>query len=458
MTEPSCSLTALEIAERTKDGRLFCVQVVKDCLERISQTDDVIGAWAYLDPDLALAQAQQLDAMRQHGKPLGRLHGVPVGLKDIIDTADMPTECGSPIHAGRRPDADAGVTSRLREAGAVIFGKTVTTEFAFMHPSKTRNPHNAAHTPGGSSSGSAAAVAAGHVPLALGTQTNGSVIRPASFCGVFGYKPSRGIISRAGVLQTSATLDQMGIFARDLDDAAALADVLAGYDRLDPATYPRPKPAFLTGARAIPPVEPLLAWFDLPFNDRLSPTARAAFDELLDVLGVRVERVVTPANFGDLIDHHRVIHEFEIWRNLEERAQAHWDQLSETITPILTRARAISDDRYAAAVAMANGADNFFAQFFNDYDAILAPAAAGQAPTVGEGTGDPIFCTLWTLSGLPAVSLPVLSAENDLPIGVQLIGSCEEDDRLLRTANWVLQTLGAPVDEQSTTETEQINE
>ncbi|VAW15032.1 Amidase [hydrothermal vent metagenome] len=444
------NLTALEIAERTKDGRLFCVQVVTDCLNRIEETDGAIGAWAFLDPDLALAQAEELDRKRQNGKPLGPLHGVPVGLKDIIDTADMPTECGSPIHAGRRPPADAGVVNKIREAGAIVLGKTVTTEFAFMHPSNTRNPHNAAHTPGGSSSGSAAAVAAGHVPLALGTQTNGSVIRPASFCGVIGFKPSRGIISRAGVLQTSATLDQMGIFARNLNDAAAFADALGGYDRLDPATYARPKPAMLAGARTTPPVEPLLAWFDLPFNDRLSTTARAAFDELLDVLGPRVERVPTPAGFGDLIDHHRVIHEYEIWRNLEDRAEQHWDQLSDTIKPILTRARAIPDDRYAQARAMANGADNFFIQFFNDFDAILAPSSTGEAPEISAGTGDPIFCTLWTLSGLPALSLPVLAAENDLPIGVQLIGSHEEDDRLFRTAAWFLQTLDGPGEEIST--------
>jgi len=448
----SCNLTAIEIAERTRDGRITCVQVVKDSLERIEATDEAIGAWAFLDPDLALAQAENLDARRRHGKPLGPLHGVPVGLKDIIDTADMPTECGSPIHAGRKPDADANVASRLREAGAVILGKTVTTEFAFMHPSKTRNPHNAAHTPGGSSSGSAAAVAAHHVPLALGSQTNGSVIRPASFCGVIGFKPSRGIISRTGVLRTSATLDQMGIFARDLGDAAALADTLGGYDPLDAATYARPKPAMAAGARAQAPVEPLFAWFDLPFNDRLNTTARSAFDELLEYLGSRVERVITPANFGDLIDHHRVIHEYEIWRNLEERAERHWDQLSETIKPILTRARAITDDRYAEAVAMANGADNYFTEFFNDFDAILAPSSAGQAPAIDSGTGDPVFCTLWTLSGLPALSLPILSAENDLPIGVQLIGSVEEDDRLLRTAAWFMQTLQAPGEDQSGTE------
>ncbi|MFV2092271.1 MAG: amidase [Hyphomicrobiales bacterium] len=438
------NLTALQISERTRSGQMSCVQVVSDCLDHIAATDEAIGAWTFLDRDLALAQAEALDTRRRHGKPLGPLHGVPVGVKDIIDTADMPTECGSPIHASRQPKADAAVVSRIREAGGVILGKTVTTEFAFMHPADTSNPHDPTRTPGGSSSGSAAAVAAGHVPLALGTQTNGSVIRPASFCGVVGFKPGRGIISRAGVLQTSATLDQMGIFARDLFDAAALADILGGYDRDDFTTYARPKPAMLAGARAEPPVEPLLAWFDLPFNDRLSTTAKDAFGELLENLGAKVERVPLPANFGDLVDHHRVIHEYEIWRNLEGRAEAHWDQFSDTIKPVLTRAREISDDRYAEATAMANGADAYFAAFFNDYDAILAPSSAGEAPEKSVGTGDPIFSTLWTLSGLPCLTLPILATETDLPIGVQLIGSIEEDDRLFRTASWFVRALEAP--------------
>ena len=441
MSQP---LSAVQIAERTRSGTMSCVDVVKAALAQIEATDGPVAAWAFLDGEMALAQAEALDQMRHHGKPLGRLHGVPVGLKDIIDTADMPTEYGSPIHAGRQPETDATLVSKLREAGAVILGKTVTTEFAFMNPSKTANPHDPTRTPGGSSSGSAAAVAMGQIPLAIGSQTNGSVLRPASFCGVFGFKPSRGIVSRAGVLETSATLDQMGVFANTLPDAALLVDVLGGYDARDPSTYARPKPDISAGCKAEAPVAPNLAWFDLPFADRMSDTAKAGFDELLDVLGVRVERVPTPESFGDLLDHHRTIHEYEISRNLSQQVDNHWAQISETIQPILTRGREISDDRYTEALAMAAGADNFFAQFFNDFDAVITPASTGEAPLKSAGTGDPVFCTLWTLSGLPCLTMPVLAGIGDLPIGVQLVGSAEEDDRLFRTASWLLRTLETP--------------
>lgn len=436
--------SALKIVEMTKAGAMSCREVLTAYLARIDETESGVKAWAFLDRDLAFAQADALDRARERGLPLGPLHGVPIGIKDIIDTAELPTECGSPILKGNQPAADANVVSRLREAGAIVFGKTVTTEFAFMHPSKTANPHGLGQTPGGSSAGSAAGVAAGQMPLSLGTQTNGSVIRPASFCGVVGFKPSRGMVSRTGILRTSATLDQVGLFARNLEDAAALADALVGYDASDEATYARPKPAMLEGCRADVPVEPYMAWFDLPYLDRMSDTSKAAFEELLEVLGSRAEKVPTPATFSDLIEHHRTIHEYEIWSNLKELASENWDQISPTIQPILTRAKKISDTQYEDAMAMARGAETFFAQFFNDFDAIIAPSSSGEAPAKDSGTGDPVFCTLWTLGGLPTLNLPILAGDNDLPIGVQLIGSHQGDDRLFRTANWLLKFLETP--------------
>ena len=227
---------AVSLVSRMKEGEISAQDLVRDCLGQIEATEEAVKAWAYLDADQALVQAAALDELRQKGRPLGPLHGVPVGIKDIFDTADMPTEYGTPIHAGRRPEADCTAIAKLREAGAVIMGKTVTAEFAFLSPGKTTNPHNPAHTPGGSSSGSAAAVAAGHVPLAIGSQTNGSVVRPASFCGVYGLKPSRGMLSRHGVLQTSETLDQLGVFARTIEDIALITDALSGYDAPDAAT------------------------------------------------------------------------------------------------------------------------------------------------------------------------------------------------------------------------------
>lgn len=434
-------LSATEAIQRIRDGTLSSTDLVSSCVKRIEENENLLKAWAHLDPEHALSQAAAMDAIRRSGRPLGALHGVPVGLKDIIDTRDFRTECGSDIFQGRRPDADAGIVERLRDAGAVVIGKTVSTELAFMHPAETRNPHNAEHTPGGSSSGSAAAVASHSVPLAIGSQTNGSVIRPASFCGTFGFKPTRGVISRRGVLQTSVTLDQVGVFGRTLQDVALLTDVIAGYDQADPASYPRPRPQMLTGAESDVPVEPVMAWFDLPFNDRLRPDTRDGLEAILEIMGNRVERIPAPDLFADLIETQRTIHEYEIRHHLETLLTKHWDKLSSTLKPVIERAGAIGERAYEDALSARENACSYFDQFFKDYDAIIAPSAAGEAPKFEEGTGDPVFCTIWTLCGLPSLNLPLLIGAHGLPIGMQLIGAVEEDDRLLRTANWILKEL-----------------
>ncbi|MGI9462770.1 MAG: amidase [Aestuariivirgaceae bacterium] len=303
-------MNATEAARRIRDGLISSEELVRACLDRIAETDGGIKAWVHLDQDQALDQARAMDRIRQAGLPVGPLQGVPVGIKDIYDTANLPTECGTKIYKDRRPGADAAVIARLREAGAVIMGKTHTTEVAFLHPTITANPHNLEHTPGGSSSGSAAAVAAGHVPLAIGSQTNGSTIRPASFCGIYGFKPTRGIISRTGCLKTSETLDQVGVFARTLEDAALLADVLAGYDRADQASYVDPKPAMLAGARTEPPVEPDIAWLELPFADRLDASSVEGFDELVSALGTHVEKLPAPTAFEAAVKSHNIVHEY----------------------------------------------------------------------------------------------------------------------------------------------------
>lgn len=424
-------------------GRLTSVQLVQSCLDRIAETDGAIKAWAHLDPESALAQASEADRRRKAGYGLGALHGVPVGLKDIIDTSDMPTERGTPIFAARKPEADARIVEQLRTAGAVILGKTVTTELAFLHPSKTRNPHNPDHSPGGSSSGSAAAVGAEQVPLAVGTQTNGSVIRPASFCGAFGFKPTRGLISRSGVLQTSVSLDQIGVFGRNLEDVALLSDALTGYDQRDPASLACPAPHMRTVLTQEAPVPPDFAWFDLPFNDRLSEAAREGLEGVIEVLGERVLRMTPADTLSNLVAVQARIHEYEICQHLASTFEGHWDQLSDTLKPIVTRGRQIGRAEYEDALAVKISAERFFADFFLEFDAIITPAAAGEAPKFGSGTGDPIFCTLWTLAGLPCVTLPLLVGEKGLPIGVQLVGAAEKDDRLLRTARWLQDTLVA---------------
>jgi Asp-tRNA(Asn)/Glu-tRNA(Gln) amidotransferase A subunit family amidase len=428
---------------KIRAGSLSSVDLVKACLARIDETDGQLKAWVHLDPEYALNQAEAMDVIRRAGRPIGPLHGVPVGLKDIIDTRDLPTERGTPIFAGRRPSKDAALVERLRDAGAVILGKTASTELAFVHAAETRNPHDPNRSPGGSSSGSAAAVAAFQVPLAIGTQTNGSVIRPAAFCGTYGFKPTRGVISRRGVLQTSKSLDQVGVFGRTLEDVALLADVIGGYDPSDPMCYARPRPKMLEGSRADAPVEPEFVWFDLPFNDRLTEDAREGLDELVNTLGARVERVPVAENMVGLVDVQRVIHEYEICHHLESVFAEHWDMVSTSLRPVIERARTISDAQYDEALEVMASAAGFFAEFFNDYDAVIAPSAAGEAPEFGNGTGDPVFCTIWTLCGLPSLNLPLLVGENGLPVGVQLVGAAEEDDRLLRTASWMLKQLNS---------------
>ena len=436
------TLSASEAGSKIRTGTLTSVDLVEACLARIDETDGQLKAWAHLDADQARAQAAEMDAIRQHGRPMGPLHGLPVGLKDIIDSRGLPAERGSAIFAGREPESDAALVERLREAGAVILGKTVTTELAFLHPAETRNPHDADYSPGGSSAGSAAAVGAFQVPLAVGSQTNGSVIRPASFCGVYGFKPTTGVISRRGLLQTSMSLDQVGVFARTLEDTALLTDAIGYYDPADPLCYGRPRPNMFEGCHADPPVEPSLVWFDLPFNDRLSADAREGLDEILEALGTRVEKMPAPGSFADLIDVQGIIHHYEFCHHLEEELTSHIDKLSPTLGPIVERGRAISDAQYQDALEVKASATKFFGSFFKDFDAIIAPSAAGEPPAFEAGsTGDPIFCTIWTLCGLPALTIPLLVGGRELPIGVQLIGALEQDDRLLRTASWLLREL-----------------
>ena len=446
MIKDSYKLSASEALATIASGRLSSVELVKSCLARIAETDGAIKAWAFLDGDAALAQAAECDRIRIAGLAIGPLHGIPVGLKDIIDTAKMPTQRGTPIFEGRQTDHVARLVELLREAGAVIMGKTVTTELAFVHANETRNPHNPNHSPGGSSSGSPAAVAAQHVPLAIGTQTNGSVIRPASFCGTFGFKPTRGLISRDGILQTSVSLDQVGCFGRSLADVALLTDAIGGYDQRDAVSFARPRPNMSAGAAADAPVTPALAWFDLPFNDRLSGDALDGIDAVIEILGPSVERMAAADTLSDLVAVQATIHEYEIAQHQAEVFDTHWDQISDTLRPVITRARTITKAQYDDALAVKTSAEGFFKAFFMDYDAIIAPSATGEAPTFGNGTGDPIFCTLWTLAGLPCVSLPLLVGETGLPIGLQLIGPAEKDDRLLRTAGWLQKHLSEIVE------------
>jgi Asp-tRNA(Asn)/Glu-tRNA(Gln) amidotransferase A subunit family amidase len=430
-------LSASDAARSIRDGSMSALELVDACLARIAEAEPGVQAWAHLDPEHAREQARARDADRSAGRAIGPLHGVPVGIKDIFDTADYPTEDGSVLHAGRTPAWDSTAVEMLRAAGAVILGKTVTTEFATYSPGKTRNPHNPAHTPGGSSSGSAAAVAAGMVPLALGSQTNGSVIRPASFCGVFGFKPTHGLIPRGGVMKLSRTLDHVGMFARSLADIALLAEQLVGNDPRDPDTRPRARIPFSAVAAQEPPFPPLLAFVKGPVWDRATEETRDAFLELKDALGDRVVDVELPESSRLSLEWHRTIMEAEMAAHLDDEWERGQAKLSDSLRAQLARGREVSALEYQRARARIGLLNQGFEDIFERCDAIVTPASAGTAPEGLAATGDPSFCTLWTLCGMPALSLPLMRGANGLPLGVQLVGARDADARLLRTAVWL---------------------
>jgi Asp-tRNA(Asn)/Glu-tRNA(Gln) amidotransferase A subunit family amidase len=438
------ALSAAEAARLIRDGVITSEELVASCLARIREREPEVQAWTFLDPDHAVAQARAADELRRSGRPTGPLHGIPVGIKDIMDTADMPTENGSVIFAGRTPSRDATVVAMLRAAGAVIMGKTVTTEFATYTPGKTRNPHHPEHTPGGSSSGSAAAVAASMVPLALGSQTNGSVVRPAAFCGVYGFKPTHGLIPRHGICALSRALDHVGVFARTAEDVALLMEQLVGYDERDPDTRPRARIPFQAVAGEEPPLPPMFAFVRTPRWETTDADTRSAFAELTRLLGERVEEVELFPSAIEAWDHHRTIMEVEMAANLDAVWEKGRDRLSERLRTQLERGRAARALDYQRALARVPPIVESFEELFAQrYDAILTPAAPGSAPRGLASTGDPAFCTLWTLCGLPALNVPLLMSENDLPIGVQLVGPRHGDARLLRTARWLVERVKA---------------
>jgi Asp-tRNA(Asn)/Glu-tRNA(Gln) amidotransferase A subunit family amidase len=431
-------LGAAEAASALAEGRISSEELVAACLKRIKADEERVQAWAFIDPEHALRQARFADSRRHEGKALGPLHGLPVGVKDIIDTADMPTENGTVLHAGRTPFADATLVSMLRAAGAIIMGKTVTTELATYSPGKTRNPHKPEHTPGGSSSGSAAAVAAHMVPLAIGTQTNGSVIRPAAYCGVVGYKPSFGLIPRRGVLKQSRPLDQIGVIARSVEDAALLAEQLIGFDPNDPDTRALPRPLLRETAMREAPLPPTLAFVKTPMWKLADAHCQEAFTELAAHLGERAQESKLPAAFKDAWKWHQTIMEADLAKNYESEYRKGGDKLSAALRGQIERGRRVRALDYNKALDQVPALNQALNQLFDrGCDAILTPATAGTAPLGLASTGSPAFCTLWTLCGLPAITLPLLQGADGLPLGVQLVGPHGDDARLLRTARWL---------------------
>ncbi len=414
-------LPAWRAAELLASRELSATDLMRACLERALERDAAVCAFAHLDPDAALAQARSLDA----GPIRGPLHGLPLGVKDLFDTADMPTSYGSPIYAGHRPKADAASVALCREAGALVLGKTVTTEFAYFHPGPTRNPLNLAHTPGGSSSGSAAAVADHMLPLALGTQTAGSVIRPAAYCGVVGYKPTIGRVSRAGVKSLSESLDTVGGFGRCVRDVRMLGAVLTGDSRLS----------------RTPQVEaPRIGLCRTPEWSRADPDAQRAFDQAVAALSTAVAAIADidlPDDLPDLVALQKAVMYFEMSRALSHERIWHRNRLSEQLRVLLDEGIAITGAEHSANLARTAFAQRSVDALFDSFDVLMSPSATGEAPASIDATGDPVFCRGWTLLGLPCVHLPVARGTNGLPTGIQLVGRFGDDCRLLAIAEWV---------------------
>lgn len=428
MKQKLSELTATEIVKMTQGGSVSAEAVTRACLERIAEREPAVQAWQFLDPELAIAQARAIDARSFRGP----LHGVPVGMKDIIDTADMPTEYGSPIHAGHRPHMDAVCVALTRRAGGIIMGKTVTTEFANRFPGKTMNPHDPRRTPGGSSSGSGAAVGDSMVPLAIGTQTTGSTIRPAAFNGCFGYRPTWGDLRITGVMEAAGSLDTLGIIARSLDDVVLYRDVLAD-------TPPQPLPA-----AACNPPRVGVCWTQFQAQaDAATRTSIEACASAMSKAGAKVSTLELPPAFEAVAEVHQKISSFEF-----ARARA-WelDHFPEKISAVLRNGRlkhglAYTFDEYREARANAEKLRLQLDDIFADYDAILTPSAAGEPPLGLDATGSAAFSSIWTLCHTPSMTLPLFSGPNGLPIGVQLVTRRDCDRQLFEIARWTAALYG----------------
>jgi amidase len=425
---PLNELGAAEVAHKVAAGEVTCEAVVRDCLAHIEARDSVVKAWVNFNPELALAQAHALD----RGTKRGPLHGVPVGIKDIIDTFDMPTEMGSPIYRGNRPSADASCVALLRRAGAIILGKTVTCEFAGMAPGVTTNPHNPAHTPGGSSSGSAAAVADHMVHAALGTQTGGSVLRPSSYCGIFGFKPTYNTFNKMGVWPAAESIDTVGVHARSLDDIELMTDVLRMQTPAPPRKIDRaPRIGFCRTA----------VW------DNAQPESKAAVESAAAALGkagAAVQEIKLPDAFEGMHGLARGT------VNFVERAACMaflWDNRRDALSPQMRRycegGEKTSREEYIAAFRRLDECRALLGSVFEKVDVLLVPCVFGEAPKGLEFTGDPSMQAIWTALHTPSITLPTHRGPNNLPVGIQLVAQRYEDDHLLAAARWVWQKIGS---------------
>ncbi len=433
-----CLLSALELSTLLSKGDIQAVDLAKSYIKRIKKFDKDVKAWAFLDESFILKKADECDNLKNIGRPIGPLHGLPIGIKDIFGTDEMPTECGTVLRKKKYSKGDATVVSLLKSSGAYVMGKTTTTEFAYFDPGKTTNPHDYERTPGGSSSGSAAAVASFMTPVAIGSQTNGSIIRPASYCGVIGYKPSYGLVSRNGTLKQSFLLDHVGIFSRTVDDIAFILREIVKRDTEDKSTISFSSGNFLKITQEEPPFDPRFIFFKTDMWKNLDKESIKVFDKFIKKQGSNVELHETPSYFKDIMKYHKIIHETDMAYSFSDYYKNAKNKLGKELVKAIERGQNYKSRDYVEAVENRDYFYNLFSEVFHDYHGILTPASSGVAPKGLNSTGSPEFSTYWTYLGMPSISLPLLSGSNNLPLGIQLVGEKFDDARLLRTANWLM--------------------
>ena len=431
------SLSANELAAQLREGEISSVEACSQYIERIGKFEKDVKAWSHFNKKLLLEKAVEADEHRISGKPLGLLHGLPVAVKDIIGTLDMPTECGTTIRKKMTASQDSEVVNLLKVAGAIIMGKTETTELAYFHPGKTTNPHDYKRTPGGSSSGSAAAVAAHMAPLSIGSQTNGSTIRPASYCGVVGYKPSYGLISRYGILKQSDKLDQVGLFGKCVEDVALLARVLIKKDLFDPATIHYSAEDMMDVCRKGPLFDPKFIFYKTKNWKNIDKESQKSFEIFIKTFKKNIEVFDTPSYFDDIPKYHKIIHETDMANNFQLYYKKYKKKLSKEMVSAIERGLKNSATEYAEAIDFMKRSYDSYKEVFEDYHGVLTPASSGVAPKGLGNTGSPEFSTVWTYLGLPSISLPLLTGKNDLPLGIQFIGDKHDDLRFLGVASWI---------------------
>ena len=431
------SLSLEQLATKIKDAQLSSVDVCKAFIERIEKYEKDIKAWAHFDKKVLLEKAEEADEHRRSGKPLGSLHGVPVAVKDIIGTIDMPTECGTVIRKGKSYSQNAEIIDMLHSAGALVMGKTATSELAFLGPPATTNPHDNSRTPGGSSSGSAAAVASFMAPVSIGSQTGGSIIRPASYCGVVGYKPTFGLISRNGVLRTSYNLDHMGVFGRSVEDVAMLAKVLIKKDKYDPVTIHYSADNFVEETKKGPLFEPKFIFYKTEYWKLIDKKSKGAFEYFIKSFPKNIEVFDTPSYFKDIHKYHQIIHETDLANNFSVYYKKYKKKLSKYMQDAIANGNKYSAKEYAEAIDFMKRSYESYQEVFEDYHGVLSPSSPGVAPKGLKSTGTAEFNKVWSYMGTPCISLPLLEGENNLPLGVQIIGDKYDDHRFLGVANWL---------------------